>query len=99
MKTLTKSALVDRLESRGMGYTKKELRETLDAVFQIMTETFVDGQSVKLSGFGNFTVNNKSARVGRNPATDAEIIISRRRVLTYKASNRILTELNKANRS
>ena len=92
--TLTKAKLVDRLHDHGLGLSKKDLRTVLDDVLEIMLETFEEGERVKLSGFGNFSVQNKTARVGRNPHTEQEIIISRRRILNFKASTLLHSKLN-----
>ena len=92
--TLTKAKLVDRLHMHQLGLNKKELRDVLDTVFDVMLECFDNGERLKLSGFGNFSVKNKTARVGRNPHTEQEIIISRRRVLNFKASALLHKALN-----
>jgi integration host factor subunit alpha len=85
--TLTRSGIVDAVHQHGLGYTKRELHSIVNSVFEIMNDNFEEGNPVKLSGFGNFTVVNKAARVGRNPQTDESIIISRRRILNFKPSN------------
>ena len=58
----------------------------MDEVFGIMRNTLTDGEKVKISGFGNFVVRDKAARRGRNPQANEEIIIARRRVLTFRPS-------------
>ena len=55
-------------------------------VFETMKETLEQGEKIKISGFGNFEVRDKRARVGRNPQTGEVIEISARRVLTFKPS-------------
>ena len=92
--TLTKAKLVDKLYQRGFGLTKRDLRGVLDDVLETMVDCFDRGEKVKLSGFGNFNVQNKTARIGRNPYTEEEIVISRRRILNFKASPRLHVELN-----
>jgi integration host factor subunit alpha len=52
------------------------------------------GEKVKISGFGNFVVNTKRPRKGRNPQTGDEIIIVGRKVLTFKASQIMKKSLN-----
>lgn len=91
--TLTKAVLVDQLHDR-IGITKKEAGEYVDAVFHIIKTTLVHGEKVKISGFGNFLVRDKSARRGRNPQTSEEIVISRRRVITFKPSQVLRASLN-----
>lgn len=85
--TLTRALLVDTVHQQGLGYTKRELQTIINSVFDIITETVIEGEPVKLSGFGNFHISDKTARVGRNPQTDEALIISRRRVLNFKPSN------------
>ena len=68
------------------GMTKKESSEMMEAVFAIMKDTLESGETLKISGFGNFNVKNKADRRGRNPQTGADITISQRRILTFKPS-------------
>lgn len=91
--TLTKARFADVLHER-VGLTKKESAELVGSVFDIMSDALVDGEKVKISGFGNFVVRDKTARKGRNPQTNEEIIISRRRVLTFKPSQILRAALN-----
>jgi integration host factor subunit alpha len=94
--TLTKAKLVEHLHER-VGVSKKEASELVEEVFSIMRNSLSSGEKVKISGFGNFLIRDKSARRGRNPQTNEEIIIARRRVLTFKPSQVLRTVLNKAN--
>jgi integration host factor subunit alpha len=94
--TLTKAKLVEHLHER-VGVSKKEASELVEEVFSIMRNSLSSGEKVKISGFGNFLIRDKSARRGRNPQTNEEIIIARRRVLTFKPSQVLRTVLNKVN--
>lgn len=91
--TLTKAALVGRLHER-IGLTKKDAAEVVDDVFAIMSRALAGGDKVKVSGFGNWVVRDKAARRGRNPQTNDQIVISRRRVLTFKPSVVLRAALN-----
>ena len=91
--TLTKARLVERLHAQ-VGVTKKDATELVDEVFAIMRNSLRSGEKVKISGFGNFLVRDKAARPGRNPQTNEEIIIARRRVLTFKPSLVLRASLN-----
>ena len=51
--------------------------------------TLENGEEVKLSGFGNFSLRDKTARVGRNPKTGEEKMISARRVVTFKTGQKL----------
>ena len=66
----------------------------VETVFDTIKETLERGEKIKISGFGNFVVRDKNARVGRNPQTGEEITISARRVLTFKPSQVLKTALN-----
>lgn len=82
---MTKAELAEKIQFAA-GMTKKESAEVIEAVFSVMKETLVSGEILKISGFGNFSVRNKSDRRGRNPQTGEDITISPRRILTFKAS-------------
>jgi len=91
--TLTKAKLAALLHQR-VGVTKKEASDLVDEVFGLMRDQLSGGDKVKISGFGNFLVRDKAARRGRNPQTNEEIIIARRRVLTFRPSQVLRTALN-----
>jgi len=91
--TLTKARLVEKIHAQ-VGVTKKDATELVDEVFAIMRSSLKAGEKVKISGFGNFLVRDKAARPGRNPQTNEEIIIARRRVLTFKPSLVLRSVLN-----
>ena len=91
--TLTKAKLADLLHDR-VGVTKKEAGDLVDEVFGLMRDRLTDGEKVKISGFGNFVVRDKAARRGRNPQTNEEIIIARRRVMTFRPSAVLRATLN-----
>ena len=68
------------------GFSKKEAAELVDLVFKVIKDTLARGEKVKISGFGNFSIRDKSTRIGRNPQTGEAMEISARRVLTFKPS-------------
>jgi integration host factor subunit alpha len=82
---MTKADLVISIYER-VGYSKKESARIVELVFDILKETLEHGDKIKISGFGNFVVREKRARIGRNPQTNEEITIAARRVLTFKPS-------------
>ena len=57
--------------------------------FDQIIETLKNGEEVKLSSFGNFVVREKTQRAGRNPKTGEEVIISARKVVTFKAGPKL----------
>ena len=54
-----------------------------------MCGAMADGQNVKISGFGSFILRDKRERVGRNPKTGIEVPITPRRVMTFRASQKL----------
>ncbi len=72
-----------------IGLNKKEARELVDLFFQELVEDLADGEQIRLSGFGSFDLRDKSARPGRNPKTGEEVRIPARRVVTFKAGQKL----------
>ena len=93
--TMTKADIVERIYEK-VGFSKKEATEVVEAIFELLKERLEQGEKVKVSGFGNFVVNEKRPRKGRNPQTGEEIVISGRRVLTFKASQVLKKTMNGA---
>ena len=83
--TMTKGDIVEGIHEK-VGFSKKEAGDVVESIFEIIKQRLEAGEKVKISGFGNFVVNQKRPRKGRNPQTGEEIIITGRRVLTFKAS-------------
>jgi integration host factor subunit alpha len=92
---MTKADIIERIYEK-VGFSKKESAEIVELVFDTMKETLSKGEKIKISGFGNFVVRQKRPRIGRNPQTGEEIEISARRVMTFRPSQVLKTELNKA---
>ncbi len=91
--TLTKADLVNKLyESEVL--TKAEAVEAVEAVLEIVKQTLENGENVLISGFGKFTVKDKRARRGRNPHTGEDLILSPRRVVTFKPSGVLRNKIN-----
>lgn len=93
---MTKADVIECL-CREVGFSKKDSAEIVELIFETLKDTLEKGEKVKLSGFGNFVVREKKARVGRNPQTGAQIRISARRVLTFRPSQVLKTALNSPN--
>ncbi|MFK5915730.1 MAG: integration host factor subunit alpha [Woeseiaceae bacterium] len=86
--TLTKAALTEHLTDE-LGLNKREGKEVVESFFTEINNTLVAGEEVKLTGFGNFSVHDKKERPGRNPKTGEEVIIQARRVVTFKAGQKL----------
>jgi len=93
---MTKADLVEKIFEK-IGLSKKEAQEIIEILFDTMKQTFVEGESVKLSGFGTFNVRRKMARRGRNPKTGSDLEITPRRVITFRASNQLKALMEKTN--
>ena len=86
--TLTKAELADLLFEK-VGLNKREAKDMVEAFFDEVRLALEKGDSVKLSGFGNFHLRDKPQRPGRNPKTGEEIPITARRVVTFHASQKL----------
>ena len=86
--TVTKMELANVLFDE-LGLNKREAKEFVELFFEEIRTALENGDSVKFSGFGSFSVRDKPQRPGRNPKTGEEIPVSARRVVTYKASQKI----------
>src|ERR1700758_1502432 len=86
--TLTKAELADLLFEQ-LGLNKREAKDMVEAFFEVIRDALESGDSVKLSGFGNFQLRDKPQRPGRNPKTGEEIPITAHRVVTFHASQKL----------
>ncbi|RTL46807.1 MAG: integration host factor subunit alpha [Burkholderiales bacterium] len=86
--TLTKAELAELLFDK-LGLNKRESKDMVEAFFDILHDSLVKGQDVKLSGFGNFNIRRKAPRPGRNPRTGESIPIKARNVVTFHASHKL----------
>lgn len=86
--TLTKAELAELLFER-VGLNKREAKDMVEGFFEELRSALAAGDSVKLSGFGNFQLRDKPQRPGRNPKTGEEIPITARRVVTFHASQKL----------
>ena len=95
---MTKAEIVERIYEKVEkdGFSKKEAAEVVEAIFEVIKGHLERGEKVKISGFGNFVVHTKRPRKGRNPQTGKEIIISGRRVLSFKPSQVLKKTINAA---
>lgn len=90
---MTKGDIVERIYEK-IGFSKKEANDVVESIFETIKTRLENGEKVKISGFGNFVVNQKRPRKGRNPQTGDEIIITGRRVLTFKGSQVLKKSMN-----
>ena len=88
MATITKADMVEYLHNE-LGLNKSDCKILIEGFFDEIKEALISGEEVKLSGFGNFELLNKNERPGRNPKTGEEVTISARRVVTFRAGNKL----------
>jgi integration host factor subunit alpha len=90
--TLTKAELAELLFDR-LGLNKRESKDMVEAFFEIVHGSLVQGEDVKLSGFGNFNIRRKAPRPGRNPRTGELVPIGARQVVTFHASLKLKAQV------
>lgn len=90
---LTKAEIAENL-SDTFGFNKRESKDLVEQFYNEMTEVLVKGEQIKLSGFGNFELKDKSARPGRNPRTGEDVPISARRVVTFKPGQKLRAQID-----
>jgi integration host factor subunit alpha len=93
--TVTKAELADALFER-LGLNKREAKDMVDSFFDEIRLALERGESVKLSGFGNFQLRDKPQRPGRNPKTGEEIAITARRVVTFHSSQKLKAAVSRS---
>ena len=91
---LTKAELADLL-FENLGLNKREAKDMVESFYEEVRTALQNGEGVKLSGFGNFQLRAKPQRPGRNPKTGEEIPITARRVVTFHASQKLKSLVEK----
>ena len=95
-KTITKADIVEHLHAQ-LGLNKNESKKLIEDFFDEIKRCLENNEEVKLSGFGNFELIDKKARPGRNPKTGEEVTISARRVVTFRAGNKLRKKITSQN--
>lgn len=91
--TVTKASLAEELYER-LGINKREAKELVEQFFEEVRSALESGRNVKLSGFGNFSLRDKSERPGRNPKTGEAIPVSARRVVTFRPGQKLKARID-----
>ena len=86
--TLTKADFAESLLNE-LGLDKREAKEMVELFFEEIKRSLEQGKPVKISGFGNFDLRDKTGRPGRNPKTREEIPITARRVVTFRSGQKL----------
>ena len=85
---LTKSDIIENIRT-GNGFTLIKSTETVEILLEIIKSTLASGEDVLISGFGKFRVKHKTERKGRNPATGDDMMLTSRKVVTFKCSGKL----------
>ena len=91
--TLTKAQIVDIIHEE-LPLPKNKSTEVVEGLIEIIKRTLEKSEDVLISGFGKFCVKNKRQRRGRNPATGNDLILSQRKVVTFKCSGKLRERIN-----
>ena len=86
--TLTRGGISEALHNK-IGLSRSDCSALVETILDSMTDAIVKTGSVKISGFGTFQTRNKNARIGRNPKTGQEVVITPRTTLTFRPSNKL----------
>ena len=90
---LTKIEIVEEIRQKTF-LSPHQARNAVEALLEIMKSTLASGEDVMISGLGKFCVKDKSARKGRNPSTEKEMMLEPRRVVTFKCSGKLRDKVN-----
>ena len=93
---LTKKEILNSIYMQ-IGFSKKISENLLEDLFEIVVKSIIKHKKVKISKFGTFTLRKKNQRIGRNPKTREEKIISERNVILFKPSKELKNFINKSN--
>ena len=90
---LTKKDIVNSIYMQ-IGYSKKITENLLEEFFELILNNLIKHKKVKISKFGTFSIKEKKPRIGRNPKTKKEVLISARKVLIFKSSKELQKLVN-----
>lgn len=92
-KTITRADIGEAVYQE-VGLSRNESADLLERVLGYITDALADGETVKISSFGSFSVRKKGERIGRNPKTGQEVPILPRRVLVFRPSQVLKNRIN-----
>jgi integration host factor subunit alpha len=91
-KTVTRADLATALH-QAVGLSRSDCRRLVDDVFDEINRSLVDDGEAKLSSFGSFTLRHKRERLGRNPKTGEEAVVSARRVVVFTPAQKLKSQV------
>jgi len=95
LSALTKQSFIEKI-SEEINLTPSQAKDTVEHLLEIMKSTLASGEDIMISGFGKFQVNDKAPRKGRNPATGKDMMLEKRRVVTFKCAGALRARVNGA---
>jgi len=90
---ITKTTIIEKISDK-INLTPSQAKDTVEHLLEIMKSTLASGEDIMLSGFGKFQVNEKAPRKGRNPATGKDMMLKKRRVVTFKCAGALRDKIN-----
>lgn len=90
---LTKAEIIQKTR-RKLNISRKKSAELIEKILNIMKTAIHNGDEILVSGFGKFCINDKKPRRGRNPVTGEPLMLSGRRVVTFRCSGKLKRRLN-----
>lgn len=90
---LTKTDITEKIQ-QNLNLSRTAAYNIMEDFLKIIKDSLADGEDVMISGFGKFCVNEKKSRKGRNPATNEEMNLPARRVVTFKCSGKLRNLIN-----
>lgn len=94
-RTITRADLAEAVYEH-VGLSRNESADLVESVLEEITTTLAEGENVKISSFGSFSIREKGERIGRNPKTGVEVPIMPRKVVVFKASHVLKDRINEA---
>jgi len=91
--SLTKDDIAEAV-SENIGFPKNQSIELVETLLELIKKTLESGEDVLFSGFGKFRVKKKKERRGRNPATNGDMMLRPRRVVTFHCSGKLRKRMN-----
>ena len=92
--TLTKLQIAESIQEQ-LKVSKSESTKLIESLLETIKRTLESGEDVMISNFGKFSIKEKKERKGRNPATGEDMMLSSRRVVTFKSSGALRKGINK----
>ena len=90
---LTKARIINSIHNR-LGFARNRSTELVETLLEIIKKKLENGEDVLVSGFGKFCVKDKKQRKGRNPSTGGEMMLEKRKVVTFRCSPILRKKIN-----